>query len=390
MNILIEIPARGGSKGVPDKALQDLGGLPLIAYTISDALRVKGRTRVIVNTDSPDIRETAIRFGAEVPFLRPAELSEDHSDLLDAVVYSRNWLKEHSGFIPDIYIIMSPTNPFRRPTIVNDSLTKGLQDESIFNIGSVAPAKISKNNFWITDGTAVSPFNSSRKNDLPEDLFLCQSSMSFNIVFECRADKLPNRLTPALLTDIEAIDIDEKRDLSNARTIIAENLYPLRAETQNQFCSAGSDGIELFGKYFDEPRFSKSHRILIHPDYPVLNRRLIDEFTTFAFQHNRTTITGCKAKIHPYRMRYINPNGYSDFLYRIDQSVRGDRHLYPDVYSFVPAMVSIPPGHDCLDIRPESLLMYKVEKHCLLDQTDIVDRLSIQERSDEFISCNSI
>ena len=77
-NTIAIIPARSGSKGVPDKNINLLGRYPLIAYSIA-AAKLAGIPRVIVSTDSEQYAEFAKRYGAEVPFLRPVELSEDNS-----------------------------------------------------------------------------------------------------------------------------------------------------------------------------------------------------------------------------------------------------------------------------------------------------------------------
>ncbi len=224
MNILIEIPARGGSKGVPRKALQMIGDVPLIAYTIRDALLVKKNTKVIVNTDDHEIRDVAIRYGAEVPFLRPSQLADDNSSLQDALDYSRKWLQQHERFIPDVYIIMSPTHPFRRKDLIDNALKQAMDNPLIFNLGSVSPANATIDNYWIKTNGTLKKFNFSGTGETePETLY--QSAFSFNIVFNCR-NNLPDRRVPIVLNEIEAVDIDEPRDLEIARMVIKEGLYP--------------------------------------------------------------------------------------------------------------------------------------------------------------------
>ena len=86
--ILAIIPARGGSKGIPGKNIKELAGKPLIAYTIEAARRAPSVSRVIVSTDSQEIADVAMRYGAEVPFLRPEELASDTAKTMDAVMYT--------------------------------------------------------------------------------------------------------------------------------------------------------------------------------------------------------------------------------------------------------------------------------------------------------------
>lgn len=223
MKIFVEIPARGGSKGVPGKALQDLGGKPLIAWTIEHALSIENAAKVFVNTDSSEIRDVAIRYGAEVPFLRPQELATDHSPLDQATRYALSWYRDNENFSPDIFILMSPTNPFRRRGLINEALRIGYEDKSIFNISSVAPVENNLANYWQLTKNKVERFAFPYTCE-DEPMALCQSSMSFNIVFE-RREACQNCRVPTLLNRIESIDIDEQKDLELARMVIEEGLW---------------------------------------------------------------------------------------------------------------------------------------------------------------------
>jgi CMP-N-acetylneuraminic acid synthetase len=224
IKIIAEIPARGGSKGIPMKALQMLGNMPLIAYTIRDALSIEGVTKVFVNTDDPKIRSAAIQYGAEVPFLRPKELAEDDSRLEEAHKYALDWYHNNEGFVADIEIVMSPTNPFRRNSLINQALTQGLKDPKIFNLGSISPANVDSDNYWVNKNGKMCRFRYSA-NGKPISTILYQSSLSFNIVFMCR-HHLPNRRIPIILNEIESIDIDEPSDLERAQMVLREGLYP--------------------------------------------------------------------------------------------------------------------------------------------------------------------
>ena len=224
LKTLVFIPARGGSKGVPRKALSLLGAMPLIAYTIRDALAIEGVTKVFVSTDDPEIQAASIQYGAEVPFLRPEHLAQDDSNLSDAVTYSYDWYRENEGFADDIFIAMSPTHPFRRPNRVNDALKLRLRNPEIFNVGSISPATVFLDNCWIKENGSIKRFHGpSKAGHVPEKLY--QSAFSFNIVFDCRAH-LPNRRIPVVLNEIESIDIDDPQDLELARMVVDEGLYP--------------------------------------------------------------------------------------------------------------------------------------------------------------------
>ena len=106
------IPARGGSKGLPGKNLKRLGALSLIGHAVASAREARGLTRFIVSTDSPEIADEARRHGAEVPFLRPAELANDHAGMVPVLQHAVRWL-ESAGARPDLVVTLQPTSPFR-------------------------------------------------------------------------------------------------------------------------------------------------------------------------------------------------------------------------------------------------------------------------------------
>ncbi|HET9913914.1 MAG TPA: acylneuraminate cytidylyltransferase family protein, partial [Anaerolineales bacterium] len=113
MTIIGLIPARGGSKTIPHKNIKPLVGKPLIAWTIEAAKKCRALSRVIVSTDDAQIAEVAQQWGAEVPFLRPAELAGDATSSLAVVLHLIQWLKKHDGAVPEYILLLQPTSPFR-------------------------------------------------------------------------------------------------------------------------------------------------------------------------------------------------------------------------------------------------------------------------------------
>ncbi|MEE3354514.1 MAG: acylneuraminate cytidylyltransferase family protein [Actinomycetota bacterium] len=113
-SVLALIPARSGSKGVPDKNVRPLGGQPLIAWSIAAATQSQVIDRVIVSTDSDAYGRIAIDHGAEVPFLRPSELAADCSRDLEFILHALDWL-DNRGEEPDLIVHLRPTTPFRTP-----------------------------------------------------------------------------------------------------------------------------------------------------------------------------------------------------------------------------------------------------------------------------------
>jgi len=122
MNILAVIPARSGSKGVPNKNIKELAGKPLIAYSISAAIKSKLIDRVIVSTDSEKYASISKDYGAEVPFIRPNEYSGDDSTDYDFVKHLLDWLAKNGGNTPDYIIHLRPTTPLRDPSILDNAI----------------------------------------------------------------------------------------------------------------------------------------------------------------------------------------------------------------------------------------------------------------------------
>jgi CMP-N,N'-diacetyllegionaminic acid synthase len=108
MSLLVLIPARGGSKGVPRKNIRLLAGIPLIAHTIRAALSANGIERVIVSTDDLEIAGVAAQWGAEVPFIRPAELSTDNTPGIDPVLHALQKIPDATKIL-----LLQPTSPLR-------------------------------------------------------------------------------------------------------------------------------------------------------------------------------------------------------------------------------------------------------------------------------------
>lgn len=116
------IPARSGSKGVPNKNVKQLGGIPLIAYSIEVAKMIPEIDRIIVSTDSTNYAKIANEYGAETPFLRPSNYSTDSSTDLSFFQHAIDWFEEHENKIPDLFFHLRPTTPFREVDVISDAL----------------------------------------------------------------------------------------------------------------------------------------------------------------------------------------------------------------------------------------------------------------------------
>ena len=121
-DVVALIQARGGSKGVPKKNIRNLGGFPLIAYSIAACKLAAAIERTIVSTDSQEIADISKLFGAEVPFLRPTEFAKDTSTDKEVVEHALGWYEQHEGYAPEHWVQIRPTTPFRDPLKLSESI----------------------------------------------------------------------------------------------------------------------------------------------------------------------------------------------------------------------------------------------------------------------------
>jgi CMP-N,N'-diacetyllegionaminic acid synthase len=115
MEVLFVIPARGGSKGLPGKNIKEIAGKPLIAWSIDAAKQAAnqiGNSKVIVTTDSTEIADVAKRYGAEIPFMRPDSLAQDHIGHMDVVLHAIDEMEKQNCFF-NYVIMVEPTSPQR-------------------------------------------------------------------------------------------------------------------------------------------------------------------------------------------------------------------------------------------------------------------------------------
>jgi N-acylneuraminate cytidylyltransferase len=122
VEILALIPARGGSKGIPRKNILPIAGKPLIAHTIAQAHSSKFITRTIVSTDDAEIAQVSKEYGAQVPFLRPAEFAQDLSPDIDAFKHALTWLRDNEGYVPELVVHLRPTGPVRRIELIDSAI----------------------------------------------------------------------------------------------------------------------------------------------------------------------------------------------------------------------------------------------------------------------------
>jgi len=130
MRILGTICARGGSKGVKNKNIREIDGKPLIYYTIEIMKKWGKANRIIVSTDSPEIVEIVNKYGAETPFLRPAELASDNAPKIPVIKHALKFCEEEEGNKYDLVVDLDPTSPIRTTRDIDGALQQFLDTKA--------------------------------------------------------------------------------------------------------------------------------------------------------------------------------------------------------------------------------------------------------------------
>ena len=230
-SVVAIVQARGGSKGIPGKNIRPLAGIPLIAYSIAAGLQSKYVDRVIMSTDDEQIAEVARAWGAEVPFMRPAEYATDAAVDLDLFVHALTWLEENEQYKPEIVVQLRPTSPLRPPDCVDRAIERLLSDPAATSARGVVPSGENPYKMWrvgdegspmkpLLDEGFVEPYNMPRQklpptywqtghiDALRRATILKQRSMS------------GDRILPLVIDLRYTIDIDNLQDWAQAEWLI--------------------------------------------------------------------------------------------------------------------------------------------------------------------------
>jgi len=149
LNILAIIPARSGSKSVIDKNIRDMNGKPMLAWSVEHALKSSRINRVILSTDSEKYAEIGRLYGAETPFIRPAEYATDTALDLDVFKHALNWLKENEGYEVDIVVQLRPTYPKRNIEDIDRMIDMLIDDPEADSVRSVSKAGEVPHKMWL-------------------------------------------------------------------------------------------------------------------------------------------------------------------------------------------------------------------------------------------------
>lgn len=212
--------ARGGSKRLPGKNIKELEGIPLIEYTIRSAKKSKAITRFLVSTDDQKIANIALNAGAEVPFMRPASLSNDHASPIDGCLHALNELKKSEGYEPDIVVLLQPTSPFRTEKHIDETI-RLLKQKNAESVISACPLEHALDTFMnVNKEGKISPFIRSNRDEYGNFFNLLRVNGAIYAVktsFLLQHQSFYSQSTyPYTMTARESIDIDTAFDFDVA------------------------------------------------------------------------------------------------------------------------------------------------------------------------------
>jgi CMP-N-acetylneuraminic acid synthetase len=222
LNILGLIPARGGSKGIPNKNLVPLVGRPLIEYTFEAALASQGLTRVVLNTDDPTIAQIGRDYGIEVPFMRPAGLARDDTLMVEVLQHALITLQDIEDYWPEIVVLLQPTSPLRRAEHI-DAAVNLLLEKNADTVVSVVevPHQFSPSSVMRLEGERLAPYLEGplilRRQDKPR--FYARNGPAVLVTRRTvlESDRLYGDVVwPLIMNVADSVDIDDTTDLALA------------------------------------------------------------------------------------------------------------------------------------------------------------------------------
>lgn len=227
MEILALIPARGGSKSIPNKNLLNVAGLPLVAHSINHAKASECVTRIIVSTDSDEIAQVAWHYGAEV-MPRPAQYATDTSPDIETFYYTlRELLKV--DYMPSLVVHLRPTMPYRRAGDIDKAVSMMLADPNADSLRSVSRAKQSPYKMWNgpTNGYITPAYN----DDLVGAALMKRLGSSKPAYVYCgEQHSVPRQTLPQFYHQNGYIDVIRARTILQQQKMAGDKVLPFVVE----------------------------------------------------------------------------------------------------------------------------------------------------------------
>ena len=220
------VTARGGSKGIPRKNVLPVAGKPLIAWTIEAALASGRLDRVILSTDDEEIAEAGRRFGAEVPFMRPAALAGDNTSSIAVMEHALDWLEQDSG-LPDYILLLQPTSPLRTAADINNAITLASErnSDAVVSVSECSPHPLLARTIR-KDGTLEELLRAEdgyqRRQDLPP-AYAINGAIYLNRPGSLRTTRsfIPRGTHAYVMPPERSIDVDTPWELSLADLLLS-------------------------------------------------------------------------------------------------------------------------------------------------------------------------
>ena len=205
INIVAIIPIRSsGFKGVINKDVRMCNGKPLFVYSIEHALKSKWINRVVVSTDSEEYAEIALTYGAEVPFLRPADISKDTSFDIEVFSHALYYFADNEDYYPEICVHLRPTAPVRGYKIIDEMIEILLNNPDIDSVRSVSPSKYTPYKMWLKDD----------KNILIP-VAMCDVKDAYNA---------PRQILPITYVQNSCVDVVRSRTIMNNNSMTGDRI----------------------------------------------------------------------------------------------------------------------------------------------------------------------
>lgn len=230
--ILALIPARGGSKGLPNKNILDCAGKPLIEWTITAALEADLIDDVLITTDSVEIAEVARNAGASVPFLRPESLGDDNSSMLDVISHAWNTHFDPKGNHYDYIVLLQPTSPLRNSSHVNNAIKLYFKNSCNRDATLASVYPVSQKFGWLmhkSDDDMNIHFCLDVSTNNPQRQKLKQYFLPNGAIFMVSGYSLSNGLyrdntIPFIMDANDSIDIDTLEDFKSAELTLKQRI----------------------------------------------------------------------------------------------------------------------------------------------------------------------